>query len=202
MVRGWLHEPEGSPRAKMALFHGAGSNANAPLMVAVAEEFSRAGWLVFRGDLPYRQERASGPPRGNGAGDREGIRRAVEELRQILPDVPLALGGHSYGGRQCSMVAAEDAAMADVLLLLSYPLHPPGDAEKPRTGHFTQLRTPALFVHGTRDPFGSVAEMEAALKLIPARTKLEVIEGAPHGVPPKAAASLPPLLWAIMKKNA
>ena len=118
----------------------------------------------------------------------------------LAPGVPLALAGHSYGGRQCSMVAAEDAGIADALLLLSYPLHPPGETRKPRTGHFPELRTPALFVHGTRDPFGSVTEMEAALKLIPAKTKLEVIEGAPHGVPPKAAASLPALLWAIMNE--
>ncbi len=100
------------------------------------------------------------------------------------------------------MVAAEDPSVADALLLLSYPLHPPGDAEKLRTAHFAQLRTPVLFVHGTRDPFGSIAEMEAALKLIPARTKLEVVEGAPHGVPPRTAALLPGLLSAIMKSDA
>lgn len=182
----------------MALFHGAGSNCQAPLLKAVAEAFANHGWLVLRGDLPYRQERASGPPRGNGSKDREGIRRAAEELRQLTPGVPLCLAGHSYGGRQCSMVAAEDAAIAQALLLLSYPLHPPGQPEKPRTAHFPDLRTPTLFVHGTKDPFASIAELEGALPLIPARTRLITVAGAPHGVPPSIAASLPAALSEVM----
>jgi len=66
------------------------------------------------------------------------------------------------------------------LLLLSYPLHSPRKPEEQRTQHLPSLRTPALFVHGTRDPFGSIAEMERALKMIPAKTKLVAIEGAGH----------------------
>jgi uncharacterized protein len=198
-VRGFLHEPQETPRAVIALFHGAGSNCASPLLIAAAEAFREAGWLAFRGDLPYRQERPTGPPRGNSARDREGIRRAAQELRAIAPGVPLCLAGHSYGGRQCSMLAAEDAKVADALLLLSYPLHPPREPDKPRTGHFPELRTPAVFVHGTRDPFGSIAELEIALRLIPAQTKLIPIEGAPHGLPPSVASSLPEAVSAIMK---
>ncbi len=97
------------------------------------------------------------------------------------------------------MLSAEDPAIAGALLLLSYPLHPPRQPEKPRTDHFVALRTPALFVHGTRDPFGSIAEMEAALRLIPAKTTLLPVEGAAHGVPPRIAASLPDRLQAIME---
>ncbi len=88
------------------------------------------------------------------------------------------------------MAAAEDRKLADALLLLSYPLHPPGKAEQPRTDHFAALHIPALFVHGTRDPFGSVEEMRSALPLIPARTELMIAQGAPHGVPPKFAAEV------------
>ena len=198
LVRGFLHEPEQAARAAIAVFHGAGSNCESALMIAVAEAFCGAGWLAFRGDLPYRQQRPSGPPLGSAVRDREGIRRAAEELRALAPGGPLCLGGHSYGGRQCSMLAAEDPAVADALLLLSYPLHPPRQPGKARTEHFASLRTPALFVHGTRDPFGSIAELEAALRLIPARTRLIPVEGAPHGVPPKIAASLPERLSAIM----
>jgi predicted alpha/beta-hydrolase family hydrolase len=66
------------------------------------------------------------------------------------------------------------------LLLLSYPLHPPRKPQQLRTQHFPDLRTPALFVHGTRDPFGSIAEFGGSLKLIPAKTKLVAIEGAGH----------------------
>jgi uncharacterized protein len=175
----------------MALFHGAGSNCEAGLMMAVAEAFSQSGVLVFRGDLPFRQQRVKGPPRGNSKHDQEGIRRAAEELRSLAPEAPLVLAGHSYGGRQCSILAAEDPFMITALLLLSYPLHPPGNASSLRTGHFPALRTPALFVHGTRDPFGTIEEMQAALTLIPARTELVVIEGAGHGVPESVATLLP-----------
>jgi predicted alpha/beta-hydrolase family hydrolase len=93
------------------------------------------------------------------------------------------------------MLAAEDAKVADALLLLSYPLHPPRELDKPRTGHFPELRTPAVFVHGTRDPFGTIAEIETALRLIPAKTRLIPVEGAPHGLPPSVASSLPAVLW-------
>lgn len=204
LVRGWLYQPDEAAVAAIALFHGAGSNCESPLLIAVAEAFRDAGWLAFRGNLPYRQERPSGPPHGNAARDREGIRRAAFELRALAPGVPLCLGGHSYGGRQCSMLAAEEAAIADALLLLSYPLHPPKEPAKPRTDHFGKLRVPALFVHGTRDPFGSIAELETALGLISAKTELISIEGAPHGLPPSifssdAAPSLPSRLQAMME---
>jgi predicted alpha/beta-hydrolase family hydrolase len=90
------------------------------------------------------------------------------------------LGGHSYGGRQGSMLAAEQPQLVAGLLLLSYPLHPPRKFDQLRTAHFPQLKTPSFFVHGSRDPFGSHNEMKAALPLIPARTMLLEIESAGH----------------------
>jgi predicted alpha/beta-hydrolase family hydrolase len=182
LVQGWLHTPGNTPSASMVLFHGAGGNCEAPLMVAVAEASCANGYLVFRGNLPFRQQRPKGSPSGNSQRDRDGIRRAVEEIRAIAPGVPLCLAGHSYGGRQSTMLAAEDPVIADVLLLFSYPLHPPGNTAKMRTEHFPSLRIPALFIHGTRDGFGSIEEMDAALKLIPARTKLVSIKGGGHGL--------------------
>jgi predicted alpha/beta-hydrolase family hydrolase len=199
LVRGHLHQPDGAPIAAIALFHGAGSNCNSELLIAVAEAFREAGWMAFRGDLPYRQERPTGPPLRSAERDREGIRRAAEELRLLAPAVPLCLGGHSYGGRQCCMLAAEDPTVADALLLLSYPLHPPREPAKQRTEHFGSLRVPALFVHGTRDPFGSIAELQAAMRLIPAKTTLLTIDKAPHGLSPSVAISLPARLQAIME---
>lgn len=198
LVRGVLHEPDGAPRGVVALFHGAGGNSSGKLLVAAAEAFRQAGFLAFRGDLPFRQERRTGPPRGNGQTDRDGIRRAVEELKALAPSVRFCLGGQSYGGRQCTMLAAEDSKVADALLLLSYPLHPPGNPAKPRTEHFPALRTPALFVHGLRDPFGSLEEMQAALPVIPARTKLIPVAKAGHSLPESIASSLPEWLSAIM----
>jgi hypothetical protein len=189
-IRGWMHQSE-KAKAAMLLSHGAGGNCAAPLMVAVAEAFCAAGYSVLRWDLPFRQARPRGAPGGSGQLDRDGIRQAAEFLHQQTSGVPLYLAGQSYGGRQSSMVAAEDPVLADGLLLLSYPLHPPGNPGKLRTEHFGSLRTPVLFVHGTRDPFGSVDELRAAMKLIPGPARLQVVDGAGHGVPPATAASMP-----------
>ncbi len=90
------------------------------------------------------------------------------------------LGGHSYGGRQVTMLAAEDPQICDGLLLLSYPLHPPNKSGQLRTAHFTNLHTPALFVHGTKDPFGSPEELTKALVTIPAKRGLSIVPGAGH----------------------
>jgi len=189
-IRGWLHKPE-KIQAAMLLSHGAGSDCTAPLMMAVAKAFCDAGYCVLRWDLPFRQAGPRSSPGGSGKRDRDGILTAVKLLRQLAPGVPLCLAGQSYGGRQSSMVAAEDSSVADRLLLLSYPLHPPGKPGQLRTDHFGLLRTPVLFVHGTRDPFGTVEEISEAIKLIPVAARLQVVEGAGHGVPPATAASMP-----------
>jgi len=178
-VRGFLHRPENEARGALVLTHGAGSNCGAPLLVAVAENFAGAGYLVLRCDLPFRQVRPHGPPAGNGALDRAGLRRAAQVLREIAPG-RVFLGGHSYGGRQASMLAAEDPSVANALLLLSYPLHSPEKPQQLRTAHLPKLQVPALFVHGTRDPFGSLDEIRAALALISAPAELLAIEGAGH----------------------
>jgi uncharacterized protein len=78
------------------------------------------------------------------------------------------------------MLAATEPGLVERLLLLSYPLHPPRRPGELRTAHFPQLQVPALFVHGTRDGFGSIDEMVAALKLIPAPTELLPVTGAGH----------------------
>lgn len=164
----------------MVLTHGAGSNAQAPLLIALAETFSAAGSTVLRCDLPYRQTRSWGPPGpGDATRDRAGLKNAVTALKATIPG-PVYLGGISYGGRQSSMLCAEEPDLVAGLLLLSYPLHPPRKPEQQRTQHLPSLRTPTLFVHGTRDPFGSIAELEQALKIIPAKTKLVAVEGAGH----------------------
>jgi len=80
----------------------------------------------------------------------------------------------------CADLSEQEADLVAGLLLLSYPLHPPRKPEQQRTQHLPNLHTPALFIHGTRDPFGSIAEMKQALKMIPAKTKLIPIEGAGH----------------------
>jgi hypothetical protein len=164
----------------LILTHGAGSNRNAPLLVSVDRAIAALGVSVLRVNLPYREERPTGPPRpGDAARDRSGLREIVRKARSEHGG-RVFLGGHSYGGRQASMLASEEPGLIDGLLLLSYPLHPPRKLEQLRTAHFPNLRTPALFIHGTRDPFGLPTELEAALKLIPVQTTLVLIEGAGH----------------------
>jgi uncharacterized protein len=176
-VYGFLHRPAQPSGDGLVLAHGAGGNCRDPLLIAVAEAFAGAGLVVLRCDLPYRQARPSGPPSPAGAArDRAGLRRAVEALRPLAPR-RLFLGGKSYGGRQASLLAAEDRDLASGLLLLSYPLHPPARPEQRRTGHFASLRTPTLFVHGSHDGFGAVPDLDAARSLIPARTALLVVAG-------------------------
>lgn len=179
-VRGFLHTPENPTSDGLVLTHGAGANCQAPLLAALAREFCRSGFTVLRFDLPFRQVRPHGPPmRGSAERDREGIARAIDFVKQQTTG-RLFAGGHSYGGRQTTMLLASRPELADGLLLLSYPLHPPKRPNELRTAHFPDLRTPALFVHGVRDGFGSIDEMTAALKLIPARTELLAIDGAGH----------------------
>lgn len=179
-VRGFLHRPEHGAGSGLVLVHGAGSSARAPLLAALADRFSAAGFTVLRCDLPYRQLRPYGPPHpADAARDRRGIEHALAALGAAAPG-RFFLGGHSYGGRQATMLCAEKPTLAEGLLLLSYPLHPPRKPDQLRTQHLTSLRTPSLFVHGTRDPFGSVREMENALKLVPARTQLIAVSGAGH----------------------
>jgi hypothetical protein len=179
-VRGFLHQPDSSIGDCLVLTHGAGTNCDSPLLVTLAEAFCDCGLTVLRCDLPFRQLRPQGPPqRGSGDLDQQGLRAAVASMKRQSSG-RVFLGGHSYGGRQASMLAASEPDLVDQLLLLSYPLHPPEKPRELRTGHFSILKTPAMFIHGTRDGFGSIDEMVAALKLIVARTELLRIAGAGH----------------------
>jgi len=179
-VRGFLHVPIDATGEGLVLTHGAGGNSRTPLLVAVSRAFAAAGFHVLRCDLPFRQARATGPPSPAGAArDRAGLQAALHAMRE-LGARRVALGGLSYGGRQASMLAADAPEIACALLLFSYPLHPPGKPDAPRTAHLPLLRTPAVFVFGTRDPFGSPAEIRQAVKLVPAPTALVEVDGAGH----------------------
>ncbi|MBM3727526.1 MAG: alpha/beta hydrolase [Acidobacteria bacterium] len=174
----------------LLLTHGAGGNADAPLLVRLEREFAAHGVQVVRHNLAFRRARPSGPPRpSDGPADRQGLRDAVAELRARAGG-PVIVGGVSYGGRQASMLLAEEPAAAEGLLLLSYPLHPPGQPEKPRTEHLPRIAVPVFLAHGTRDPFGSPAEMEAAVKLFTAPTRLMLVSGAGHDLKTLDAAEL------------
>ena len=199
-MRGFLHRPENPNGSGLVLTHGAGSNSKAPLLIALSATFAEAGFVVLRCDLPYRQDRSYGPPGpGEAKRDRAGLKNAIAAVKPMATG-RVFLGGHSYGGRQASMLCAEEPELASGLLLLSYPLHPPRKPEQLRTQHFFTLHTPALFVQGTRDPFATMAEIEQAMKLIPAKTKLMSVEGAGHDLGFKGKAKQEELPASVLKE--
>lgn len=136
--------------------------------------------MVLRCNMAFREQRQKGPPfPAAAAQDRESLRQAVQRLRELAP-AEIYLGGHSYGGRQASMLSASEPDLVSGLVLLSYPLHPPRDPSQVRTRHFPELKTPAVFVHGSRDPFGSEQELRAATALIAGPSIIVIAEGAGH----------------------
>jgi len=199
-VRGFLHHPEKSNHRGLVFTHGAGGNSKSPLLMALAEAFAGAGFTVLRCDLAFRQSRSFGPPRpGDASRDQAGLKNAVAAMRKLVTG-HVFLGGQSYGGRQATMLCAEEPGLTDGLLLTSYPLHPPGKPAQLRMQHFPKLTTPALFVAGTRDPFGSIDEFEKALKLIPAKTELLVAGGVGHDLGFKGKAPNASLSATVLSK--
>ncbi|MCX6595045.1 MAG: alpha/beta hydrolase [Acidobacteria bacterium] len=176
-VRGFLHRVPGAVDG-LVITHGAGGDCEMALLKVVAEAFVARGVTVLRCDLAFRQK-GKMPSPSTGPADRASLREAVEAMRALVSG-RVFLGGQSYGGRQASMLAAEDAGVAAGLLLLSYPLHPPGKPEQLRTAHFPQLAIPSVFVHGKTDPFATSEELRAAIALIPAPVELIDLDGAGH----------------------
>jgi len=184
-IAGVAHQPKGTPTGVVVLTHGAGGNRESPLLQQLCGEWARRGWLAVRYNLPYRRRRPTGPPSGSAAGDRAGIVEAITLCRG-LADGPLIAGGHSYGGRQTSMVIAANETQAEVLTLFSYPVHPPGKPERPRTEHLRDITVPTVFTHGTSDPFGTSAEVRDAAATIDAPTEVVEIAGARHDLRSKS----------------
>ena len=180
-IQGFLHAPEkDSNSTGIVLTHGAGADCRSTLLTSLAAQLADHGYHVLRCNLAFRQRRRTGPPHPSKAEeDRHSLVQAATFLRTYTPD-RLILAGHSYGGRQVTILASENKSIANRLLLLSYPLHPPAKPEQMRTAHFPKLKVPSTFVHGAADPFGTFDEMEAALALIPAETKLFPLQRAGH----------------------
>ncbi len=137
----------------LALAHGAGAPMDSPFLDRVAAGLADAGFRVARFEFPYMRSRREWGKRG--APDREPVLRQawLDAIAHLGGPSRLAIGGKSLGGRIASMVA--DEAGVRGLVCLGYPFHPPGQPSRLRTKHLETLRTPALVVQGTRDPFGS-----------------------------------------------
>ncbi len=175
------------PAAGLLLTPGAGADRSSPALVAIEEALVGDTVSVERMDFPYRRagRRRPDPPAVLIAAIRQGASALAAGARLDPADVVLA--GRSMGGRMCSLAVAEGVP-ARALVLLSYPLHPPGRPERLRVEHFPALTLPCLFVSGTRDAFARPDELEAATASIPGRVTHVWVEGGDHGLRGKEAA--------------
>jgi predicted alpha/beta-hydrolase family hydrolase len=178
-IAGIEHAPDGDATGVVLLTHGAGGSRDSPLLIRICDQWAQRGWLAVRYNLPYRRRRPKGPPSGSARADQDGIVDAIE-LARTLTDGPVLAGGHSYGGRMTSMVAADLRAPLDVLTLFSYPLHPPGKPERARTEHLPRITAPTVFTHGTSDPFGTIDELREAAGLLTVPHEIVEVTGARH----------------------
>ncbi len=172
--------------AGLVLTPGASAGRDQSALVAIDDALTPAGIRVERIDFPYRIA-------GRRAPDRPPVLVAtvVASAKALagtldVPQKAIALGGRSMGGRMCSMAVAEGLEAA-ALVLVSYPLHPPGRPDRSRTEHFPSIGAPCLFVSGTRDNFGTPEELESATAAIPSRVTHHWIDGGDHGLRRKDA---------------
>ena len=167
--------------AGLLLTPGAGAGREQPALLAIDAAVTALGVTVERIDFPYRRagRRRPDPP----AVLLDTVRQATGGLaaRLGVDTSAIAIGGRSMGGRICSMAAAEGLPVA-ALVLVSYPLHPPGRPDRPRTGHLPAVTVPCLFVSGTRDAFGTPDEMEAAASLLAGPVTHVWVEGGDHSL--------------------
>ena len=180
---------DGPARAErtLVLAHGAGAPMDSPFLNAIAEGVGAAGYRVARFEFPYmrarREEGRRKPP------DREPVLReswhdAIREIGGKDGPRSIVIGGKSMGGRIASMVA-DEAGVAG-LLCLGYPFHPPGQPDKLRVAHLEKLKTPALFLQGTRDAFGT--EDEISRYSLSKKIRILFLPDGDHSFKPRASS--------------
>jgi len=167
----------GAKARAVLLAPGAGSDRDHPTLTAI--EARVAPLPVARMDFPYRKAGRRAPDRAPVMLDAVREEAAALASSAHVRPASVALGGRSMGGRMCSMAVA-DGLPAAALVLLSYPLHPPGKADKLRIEHLPRLDLPVLAVSGTKDPFGTPEELEHHLAAVPGPVTLVWVEGAGH----------------------
>lgn len=184
-----VYEPaDEAQRGVFICAHGAGGSMNDRATAATAQAMREIGLGVVRFNFLYKEKGRSGPdPMPKLMATYTAV---VDHARLELTPARLIIGGRSMGGRTASMLAAE-AFQADGLLLLAYPLHPPGQQDKLRVEHLPSITMPVLCFNGTRDTFCEPSLMENALKKVKTRWTMRWVEGADHGfkVPKKTGKS-------------
>lgn len=160
----------------VVLAHGAGAGMHSDFMTSVARGLAEAGSLVCRFNFPYLEQGRKTP-------DRQPLLEAswtavVEGLGEVARNRSLVIGGKSLGGRIASHVATPTSAAG--VLLLGYPLHPPGRPERLRAAHLSEVDVPMLFVAGTRDPFCPLPTLREVLDRLSSQARIEVIDDGDH----------------------
>ena len=167
--------PSGSPEAALILAHGAGAGQLSPFMVRFARGMAERGISTATFDFPYITD-------GRKVPDRTPVlevawRGALEAGRAAFGDLPTTIGGKSMGGRIASHIASQGSDGVDSLVFLGYPLHPPGKPEQVRDAHLPAIKQRMLFVQGSRDPFGTSAEITSLIARLKSATLHEVAGG-------------------------
>ena len=188
MDAGYLRTGPADAPVRFLCAHGAGAGMETSFLVAIAQLLAERGIAMLRFEFAYMAGRRSGggrkpPPKAE--------RLTGEYLAAVAaagPGAPLLIGGKSMGGRVASLVADELCAAGRIagLICLGYPFHPPGRPEKLRTAHLAELRTPALIVQGTRDPFGTPDEVPSYI--FSAAIRLVWIEDGDHDLRPRKSS--------------
>ena len=183
----------------LILGHGAGAGQSSPFMVSFATELALRGIDAVTFNFFYMEHRRGGPDKNDKL---EACWRAVIETvrtHKKLKRNKLAIGGKSMGGRIASQVAAAGVGDLAGLVFLGYPLHPPGNPEKLRSKHLPLIKSPMLFIQGSRDTFGTEDEMRPIVKKLP-RATLHIIAGGDHSLKvPKSAGVTQPELYAAVQ---
>lgn len=175
---------ENGARARLVLAHGAGADQRHRVMVAIASRLAARGVEVVTFNFLYTEQRRRTPDRAPVL--EQTWETVVDALTgELSAEQRLVIGGKSMGGRMASMVLArtpDRASWARVsgLVLLGYPLHPPGKPEQLRTAHLPSIHVPVLLVQGTRDAFGTREEIEPVFRALPTRVDYEFIEQGDH----------------------
>jgi hypothetical protein len=189
--------PSATPRAALVLAHGAGAGQSSPFMVRVARGMAERGISTATFDFPYMAAGRSVPDRAPVL--EAAWRDALAEARKAFGDLPTIIGGKSMGGRIASHIAAQGSEGIDGLVFLGYPLHPPGKPDRRRDAHLPSIRQRMLFVQGSRDAFGTSAEIAALLPRL-TRATLHEIPGGDHSfkVPGRKTPGTKDVIDAIM----
>jgi predicted alpha/beta-hydrolase family hydrolase len=169
-----------SGHGALILAHGAGAGHDSPFMVAFGQALAGLGLETITFNFAYTQQ-------GRKVPDRRPVLEAcyLAVIDQVRRDVPAAsaalfIGGKSMGGRIATHVATDPAAGVAGVVLLGYPLHPPGKPLERRDAHLPAVAAPLLFVQGSRDAFGTPSEFEPVLSALAGRATLHVVEGGDH----------------------